>query len=230
MSEINLTHSNGNKVKLTTPDTLAANKTFKLPGTDGSSGQFLKTDGSGALSFATVDTSIADGSITAAKLATGVGGKVLQCKVSYDSTMVTVDNTTGGQSSQYGLTGNRVYGDLNTITITPVSSTSTMIIQGLSGGTNSNVTYPYQGAYGVVAILNNSSTGAMDNTNYQYYPLSNSLVGGLYLPNTEVQGHYAAGNTNAQEWRLKGYSYTEGSNHARIRYIKHHLIIWEVEI
>ena len=32
MSELNLTHSNGNKVKLTTPDTLATNKTFKLPG------------------------------------------------------------------------------------------------------------------------------------------------------------------------------------------------------
>ena len=53
MSELNFTHSNGNKVKLTTPDTLAANKTFKLPGADGSTGQFLKTDGSGALSFAT---------------------------------------------------------------------------------------------------------------------------------------------------------------------------------
>ena len=51
MSELNFLHSNGNKVKLTTPDTLAANKTFKLPGADGSSGQFLKTDGSGALSF-----------------------------------------------------------------------------------------------------------------------------------------------------------------------------------
>ena len=51
MSELNFTHSNGNKVKLTTPDTLAANKTFKLPGADGSSGQFLKTDGSGAFSF-----------------------------------------------------------------------------------------------------------------------------------------------------------------------------------
>ena len=56
MSELNLTHSNGNKVKLTTPDTLAASKTFKLPGADGSSGQFLKTDGSGALSFATALT------------------------------------------------------------------------------------------------------------------------------------------------------------------------------
>ena len=52
MSELNFTHSNGNKVKLTTPDTLAANKTFKLPGADGSAEQVLKTDGSGALSFA----------------------------------------------------------------------------------------------------------------------------------------------------------------------------------
>ena len=56
MSELNFLHSNGNKVKLTTPDTLAANKTFKLPGADGTAGQFLKTDGSGALSFATVAT------------------------------------------------------------------------------------------------------------------------------------------------------------------------------
>ena len=54
MSELNFTHSNGNKVKLTTPDTLAANKTFKLPGDDGSAGQFLKTDGSGALAFASL--------------------------------------------------------------------------------------------------------------------------------------------------------------------------------
>ena len=53
MSELNFLHSNGNKVKLTTPDTLAANKTFKLPGADGSSGQVLQTDGSGALSFVT---------------------------------------------------------------------------------------------------------------------------------------------------------------------------------
>ena len=57
MSELNFTHSNGNKVKLATPDTLTANKTFKLPGADGSSGQFLKTDGSGALSFATPSSS-----------------------------------------------------------------------------------------------------------------------------------------------------------------------------
>ena len=58
MSELNLTHSNGNQVKLTTPDSLSANRTFKLPHIDGSANQFLKTDGSGALSFATASGTI----------------------------------------------------------------------------------------------------------------------------------------------------------------------------
>ena len=35
MSELNLTHSNGNKVKLTTPDTLSANRTVKFPNDGG---------------------------------------------------------------------------------------------------------------------------------------------------------------------------------------------------
>ena len=53
MSELNFTHPNGNKVKLTTPDTLAANISFKLPVNDGSAGQVLQTDGNGNLSWVT---------------------------------------------------------------------------------------------------------------------------------------------------------------------------------
>ena len=61
MSELNLTHSNGNKVKLTTPDTLAANKTFKLPNADGSANSPIITNGSGALSFASLKLPSSDG-------------------------------------------------------------------------------------------------------------------------------------------------------------------------
>ena len=61
MSELNFTHSNGNKVKLTTPDTLAANRTFKLPGVDGVSGQVLQTDGNGNLSWVTPGTAMTNG-------------------------------------------------------------------------------------------------------------------------------------------------------------------------
>ena len=56
MSELNFLHSNGNKVKLTTPDTLATNRTFKLPGVDGSAGQVLQTDGNGNLSWVSLPT------------------------------------------------------------------------------------------------------------------------------------------------------------------------------
>ena len=126
MSELNLTHSNGNKVKLTTPDTLASNKTFKLPGADGSTGQFLKTDGSGALSFATVDTTIADGSISAAKLAAGVGGKVIQFVYKKDG--VTTNSNSGGWTDSVE-TGHNV-------DITPIMSNSTLLVQCHSVGGN----------------------------------------------------------------------------------------------
>ena len=64
MSELNFTHSNGNKVKLTTPDTLAANRTFKLPGADGTAGQVLMTDGNGNLSFVDPPFSVYDKSVS----------------------------------------------------------------------------------------------------------------------------------------------------------------------
>jgi hypothetical protein len=54
MSNLNFLHSGGNKVTLSAPDSNpSSDVTFKLPQADGSNGQFLKTDGSGALSFTT---------------------------------------------------------------------------------------------------------------------------------------------------------------------------------
>ena len=55
MSILNFLHSGGNKVSLTTPaSNPASDLTFKLPQADGSSGQALVTNGSGALSFASM--------------------------------------------------------------------------------------------------------------------------------------------------------------------------------
>ena len=54
MSNLNFLHSGGNKVTLSAPTSdPSSNPNFKLPQADGSADQFLKTDGSGALSFAT---------------------------------------------------------------------------------------------------------------------------------------------------------------------------------
>ena len=61
MSNLKFVHSGGNSVSLTTPDSNpAANRTFKLPGADGTSGQSMVTNGSGALSFANVGITMLD--------------------------------------------------------------------------------------------------------------------------------------------------------------------------
>ena len=60
MSKISLKHSGGNVVSLNSPTNApgAADVAFKLPNADGSAGQFMKTDGSGNLSFDAVSAGI----------------------------------------------------------------------------------------------------------------------------------------------------------------------------
>ena len=129
MSKLHFLHSGGDKVTLTTPaSNPSTNPIFKLPQADGRTGQFLKTDGSGALSFATVDTSIADGSITAAKLAAGVGGKIVQVK--YKRGGVTTSSNSGGWTDS-------VESGLN-VDITPVLSSSFILVQMHSVGGNTS--------------------------------------------------------------------------------------------
>ena len=129
MSKLDFLHSGGDKVTLTTPtNNPSTNPIFKLPQVDGSTGQFLKTDGSGALSFATVDTTIADGSITAAKLAAGVGGKIVQVK--YKRGGVTTSSNSGGWTDS-------VESGLN-VDITPVLSSSFILVQMHSVGGNTS--------------------------------------------------------------------------------------------
>ena len=74
MAEIKIKADNNNgTVSLKGPSATTGNAAVQLtlPVDDGTSGQFLKTDGSGVMSWATVDTSIADNSITGAKIAMG---------------------------------------------------------------------------------------------------------------------------------------------------------------
>src|SRR5210317_2198500 len=60
------TNNGTNYIGLKSPNSVSASKTFTLPGTDGTSGQFLKTDGTGNLSFGTVNQfiTLSDGSAT----------------------------------------------------------------------------------------------------------------------------------------------------------------------
>ena len=108
MSNIKLVHSGGNSVSLTTPDTLAANKTFKLPGADGTSGQAMVTDGNGALSFG----AYAPGSLIETITGQCDGRVVVGASGSYTFQNVTAHQTT--TDSFLDLTG-------STISYTPPS-------------------------------------------------------------------------------------------------------------
>ena len=110
MSNIKLVHSGGNSVSLTTPDSNpAANRTFKLPGADGTSGQALVTDGSGALSFAGT-------------------GKILQVKQSVKTN--TQSFSTGSSTlsdSYFDITG-------LSVTLTPASGTKCFVSYSVNVG------------------------------------------------------------------------------------------------
>ena len=61
MSKLHFLHSGGDKVTLTTPaSNPSTNPVFKLPQADGTSGQAMITNGSGALAFASLGVTMAD--------------------------------------------------------------------------------------------------------------------------------------------------------------------------
>ena len=95
-------NDDSNYVELKSPATVASNETFILPSADGSAGQFLKTDGSGNLSFATVSGG-GSGDITRVNITAGTGLSGTQDTTTGDHTQTlaidsTVTTLTGTQT------------------------------------------------------------------------------------------------------------------------------------
>lgn len=101
MSKISLKHSGGNVVSLNSPTNApgAADVAFKLPNADGSAGQFMKTDGSGNLSF------------------DNVSSIVRQHKIISKTTKSSTTSTTQAAIPDFSLT------------ITPTASDSIMVVE-----------------------------------------------------------------------------------------------------
>tara|TARA_Y100000816_G_scaffold289584_1_gene276341 strand:- start:6 stop:1367 length:1362 start_codon:yes stop_codon:yes gene_type:complete len=101
----------GEYVALQAPSTVASNVTFTLPSADGSSGQVLKTDGSGNLSFISVSTPGAAASFTQVditaqgdlRLQDSSGGEyvALQAPATLGSNYTLTLPTSDGDSGQY---------------------------------------------------------------------------------------------------------------------------------
>jgi hypothetical protein len=101
------TNNGTNFIALKAPNSVASDVTFTLPGTDGTNGQVLTTNGSGALSFTSVSglLTIADDSSTTTTINLGsdtltiAGGTGITSTISGDTITLAIDNTVTTASS-----------------------------------------------------------------------------------------------------------------------------------
>lgn len=233
MSSIKLKHSGGNSVSLN-PPTAAPNPggggtelALKLPSTYGSSGEFMQTDGAGNLSFASVTP--AAGSIAQSQLATGVGGKVIQCKYyQWNDIYSTTSNTDNGEEIDSSLR----------LTITPILNNSLIVYSGkfyigcatnivghvnLQKSSSTDMSSPslvYDHNQSVAirsgdnfgnSILYGYSSGFMMDTNLQVMELSGSTTARTYSPFWSVSSSGTIWN-NAYKYYSNEYLYVGTSS------------------
>jgi hypothetical protein len=109
-------------VALKSPNALDASVTFTLPAADGNTGEFLKTNGSGALSFDAISTSFtlaADSgtsdTFNTSETLTFAGGDGLGSVVSNNSITFNIDSTVATLTGSQSLTNKTISGASNTL-------------------------------------------------------------------------------------------------------------------
>jgi hypothetical protein len=162
-----------NYIGLKAPSTVAANVTFTLPNADGSNGQFLKTDGAGALSWSTPTgggdvlgpSSSLDNMIA---LFDGTSGKVIQTPQNAGIVRFADPNFYQGYLSPYGegyfdttLSVSNASGGSNGLKLGPVGggASHSVVLQAPTSGGNSVFILPAgTGTNGQALTTNGSGT------------------------------------------------------------------------
>src|SRR6056300_1365214 len=119
------TNNGTNFIGLKAPNAVTTSTTFTLPDGDGSANQFLKTDGSGNLSFAAIPSgsftiaadSGTDDTFTTGDTLTFAGGTGIDTTVSDDQISIAIDSSVTTNSGTQTLTNKTINTASNTITI-----------------------------------------------------------------------------------------------------------------
>jgi hypothetical protein len=119
------TNNGTNFIGLKAPNAVTTSTTFTLPDGDGTSGQFLKTDGSGNLSFAAIPSGSFDiagdsgtDTFTTGDTLTFAGGTGIDTTITDDQVSIAIDSTVTTNSGTQTLTNKTINSASNTITIT----------------------------------------------------------------------------------------------------------------
>ena len=158
-------------VTLKSPDSLAGVVTFTVPGTDGSAGQFLKTNGSGVLTFDTVTQTLtlaadsgSNDTFTTGGTLTFTGGEGIDTTVSDDTITIAAEDATEtnkGVASFDGTDFTVTSGDVT------VNAERIQDIAGamFSSNTETLITATYQDDDGTIDLVVDNDLANYDNTN-----------------------------------------------------------------
>jgi hypothetical protein len=118
------TNNGTNFIGLKAPNAVTTSTTFTLPDGDGTSGQALVTDGSGNLSFTTIDSTFtlaadsgSNDTFTTGGTLTFTGGTGIDTTVSDDQISIAIDSTVTTNAGTQTLTNKTINTASNTITI-----------------------------------------------------------------------------------------------------------------
>ncbi len=153
--------------------------------------------------------------LSSASAASFPSGTIVQAKWAQQSAgNVSVTNSSGGQSSLYGQPSSRVYGDLVSVSITPLSSSNRLLFLCHAGMTTATGSTNTASSWGIVIIKDN--TTGYETGDYPWY--ASGVTGGWagvtngYPPDQHYQYTISAGSTSSQTFYLKGFSYSEGNS------------------
>lgn len=195
------TDNGTNYIGLKSPAAVASNLDFTLPSTDGSAGQFMKTDGSGVLSFGTITqkllnyTVLTDSTRAAPSLTPGSTARVVQFSKSY-----TKLSSTSDLLFQVNLSGKA-----------SAAGALQMVCQYGSSAEGIGITYNYTGgtwlltASGFYLLTGHTTTGAQNFTVSNY--AANSQAGNGWAtvvnPNSSDDSRMNQMQSNVTVWELE---------------------------
>jgi hypothetical protein len=208
--------SNGTSfITLKAPDSLAGIVTYTMPGTDGSNGQVLVTNGSGVLSFTTLSSSLGiagdtgtDTVTVGSNTLTFTGGEGIDTAVTDNTLTISAEDATSSNKgiASFDATDFTVTSGAVTVNAERIQDIAGAMV---TGNTETLITVTYQDADGTIDFVVDNDLANYSNTNSAFITTSSTSTltnktfdangSGNTLSNVEVADFAAAAIVTAAE-------------------------------